>query len=308
MLEIGKSPGIISSIANQMMEYPGGIGTTGQRPPCADPLPDRTVVSEIVESLRSVLFPGYFGRIDGGGENQGFHAGALLNSVSRLLEEQIRRALCFACRDQEPHADCSDRAASLTGRFIEQLPETQRTLFEDVVAAYEGDPACTSPDEAILAYPGVYALTLARLAHSLYVLEVPLLPRMITEIAHGGTGIDIHPGASIGRRFFIDHGTGVVIGATCIIGDRVRLYQGVTLGAKSFQLDEEGMPIKGIPRHPIIEDDVTIYAGATILGRITIGRESVIGGNVWLTRSMPPGSRVLQGSARYDAFHSGSGI
>jgi serine O-acetyltransferase len=142
----------------------------------------------------------------------------------------------------------------------------------------------------------------------LHQLAVPLLPRIITEIAHSATGIDIHPGARIGARFFIDHGTGVVIGETCIIGNRVRIYQGVTLGAKSFSLDDRGHPVKGVPRHPIIEDDVIIYSGATILGRVTIGRESVIGGNVWLTRGVPPGSRVTQGNAQYDVFHFGSGI
>ena len=181
-------------------------------------------------------------------------------------------------------------------------------LATDVQAAYEGDPAATSPDEAIFCYPGVLAVTNYRLAHELYAQEVPLIPRMITEHAHSITGIDIHPGATIGEGFFIDHGSGVVIGETSTIGSRVRLYQGVTLGAKSFPLDEDGNPIKGIKRHPIVEDDVIIYSEATILGRVTIGRGSVIGGNVWLTRDVAPDSVVTQAQARLDLFDSGSGI
>jgi serine O-acetyltransferase len=168
-------------------------------------------------------------------------------------------------------------------------------LSDDVQAAYEGDPAAKSPSETIFCYPGIFAITNHRVAHELYRLGVPVIPRIISENAHSVTGIDIHPGARIGRSFFIDHGTGVVIGETAIIGDRVRIYQGVTLGAKSFPLDEKGAPIKGIDRHPIIEDDVVIYAGATILGRITVGARSVVGGNVWLTQGLPPDSSISQG-------------
>jgi serine O-acetyltransferase len=178
----------------------------------------------------------------------------------------------------------------------------------DVRAAFEGDPAATSPDETIFCYPGIQAIANFRIAHELYRLDVPLLPRMITEHAHSITGIDIHPGATIGEKFFIDHGTGVVIGETCRIDNRVRIYQGVTLGAKSFPLDEGGNPIKGIPRHPIVEDDVIIYGGATILGRVTIGRGSTIGGNVWLTHSVPPGSRITQAQVQGDQFYNGAGI
>jgi serine O-acetyltransferase len=296
------------SIVDELSGYSGRFAALSKRLPCAQPLPSRSAVAEVAENLRTVLFPGYFGSTEAKGENLRFHIGATLDSVARVLEEQIRRALCFECQEPEAIASCSRRAAELTQRFLERLPEVQQTLVQDVRAAYEGDPACTTPDEAILAYPGLYALAFYRIAHVLFELEVPLMPRMITEIAHSATGIDIHPGARIGKQFFIDHGTGVVIGETCIIGNRVRLYQGVTLGAKSFHLDEEGRPIKGIPRHPISEDDVIIYSGATILGRVTIGRESVIGGNVWLTRGVPPGSRVTQGTARYDTFHFGSGI
>ena len=175
-------------------------------------------------------------------------------------------------------------------------------------APFEGDPAATSRDEAIFCYPGLVAITNYRLAHALHDLQVPLIPRMITEQAHSATGIDIHPGASIGESFFIDHGTGVVVGETCRIGRRVRIYQGVTLGAKSLPLDGDGNPIKGVDRHPIVEDDVIIYSGATILGRVVIGRGSVIGGNVWVTRDVPPGSRITQAQARQDLFGQGAGI
>jgi serine O-acetyltransferase len=308
MHEVGTSSAAIVSIVNELSGYSGRFAALSKRLPCAQPLPSRSTVADVADNLRAVLFPGYFGSTEANGENLRSQIGATLDLIARVLKDQIRRALCFQCEKPDAISNCSWRAAELTHHFLEKLPEIQRTLVEDVRAAYEGDPACTTPDEAILAYPGLYALAFYRIAHALFELEVPLLPRMITEIAHSATGIDIHPGAQIGRQFFIDHGTGVVIGETCIVGDRVRLYQGVTLGAKSFHLDEQGRPIKGIPRHPIIEDDVIIYAGATILGRITIGRESVIGGNVWLTRSVPPGSRVTQGIARYDSFNSGSGI
>ncbi len=298
----------MSSIVDSLSGYVGRFADLAHRPNCIQPLPSRKAVAELAEDLRSVLFPGYFGSWDAASGNLRFHIGAMLDFVGRNLEEQIRRALCFGCTEPDVTSNCNRRAAEISRQFLERLPEIQRTLAEDVMAAYEGDPACTTPDEAILAYPGIYALTFYRLAHALLELDVPLLPRIITEIAHSATGIDIHPGARIGKHFFIDHGTGVVIGETCVIGNRVRVYQGVTLGARSFHLDEEGRPIKGIPRHPIIEDDVIIYSGATILGRVTIGRESVIGGNVWLTRGVPPGSRVTQGTARYDTFHFGAGI
>jgi serine O-acetyltransferase len=181
-------------------------------------------------------------------------------------------------------------------------------LGADLRAAFEGDPAAPSVDEALLCYPGITAVVHHRIAHQLHREGVPLLPRMIAALAHATTGVDIHPAARIGSSFFIDHGTGVVIGETCQIGDRVRLYQGVTLGAKSFEVDDDGNPKKGVPRHPIVEDDVVIYANATVLGRITVGRGSVIGGNVWLTRSLPPGSRVSQASLQKEAFSDGGGI
>jgi serine O-acetyltransferase len=258
-------------------------------------LPSRQVIGEIVESLRSVLFPGYFGFSELKRESLRFHVGSTLDQIRRDLQVQIKRGLCFICEEEsECRPSCDQRARELTEKFMRTLPEVQRLLALDVKAAYDGDPAAASQDEVIFCYPGLTAITNYRLAHELRLLGVPIIPRIITEAAHSATGIDINPGAVIGEEFFIDHGTGVVIGETCVIGNRVRLYQGVTLGAKSFQLDEEGNPVRGIDRHPIVEDDVTIYSGATILGRVTIGRGSVIGGNVWLVRSVPPGSRITQ--------------
>lgn len=259
------------------------------------PLPSRDTISRIVEDLRSILFPGYFGISELDAENVRYHVGATLDQVRRELREQIERGVCFVCeKPVNQCTDCVDRSETITDTFIGRLPEVQRLLFTDVRSAYEGDPAATSADETIFCYPGMLAITNYRIAHELYVLAVPLIPRIITEHAHSITGIDIHPGAQIGESFFIDHGTGVVIGETSVIGRHVRLYQGVTLGAKSFPLDEQGKPIKGIDRHPIVEDDVIIYSGATILGRVTIGKGSVIGGNVWLIESVPPNSRISQ--------------
>ena len=272
-------------------------------------LPSRQVIGEIIESLRSVLFPGYFGFSELTEESLRFHVGSTLDHIRRDLQEQIKRGLCFTCEEGPDCLPVCDRKAhELTAEFLRQLKKVQRLLALDVRASYEGDPAADNSDEVIFCYPGIVAITNYRLAHELHRLGVPIIPRMITEAAHSATGIDIHPGAAIGERFFIDHGTGVVIGATCIIGNRVKIYQGVTLGAKSFQLDEEGNPVRGIDRHPIVEDDVTIYSGATILGRVKIGRGSVIGGNVWLVHGVPPGSRISQAQNREEEFERGSGI
>jgi len=258
-------------------------------------LPARDAVIEAVEAMRSVFFPGYFGTSDLRDESLHYYLGATLDRGLQLLEQQVRLGIAFAEKhDFETCRHCAERAAEVVRAFSLRLPEVRRLVGSDIVAAYEGDPALRSPDEAVFCYPGLYAVTSQRLAHELFALEVPLIPRMITEHAHSLTGIDIHPGARIGEKFFIDHGTGVVIGETSVIGDRVRIYQGVTLGAKSFPLDAEGKPIKGIDRHPIVESDVVIYAGATILGRITIGRGASIGGNVWVTQPVPPGGKVAQ--------------
>jgi serine O-acetyltransferase len=261
---------------------------------CKIELPSRATCVELMQQLRSILFPGYFQLSEFSEEGMSFHVGAILDRVAINLQEQIRRGFCFDCAGEGNLQECKERAESITRTFISRLPDVMLQLGDDVQAAYEGDPAAKSPGETIFCYPGIFAITNHRIAHELVLLGVPLIPRILSESAHSATGIDIHPGARIGRKFFIDHGTGVVIGETTIIGNRVRIYQGVTLGAKSFPVDEHGNPIKGIDRHPIIEDDVVIYAGATILGRITVGARSVIGGNVWLTQSVPPDSSISQ--------------
>jgi serine O-acetyltransferase len=272
-------------------------------------LPSRDEVIAVVEDLRSVLFPGYFGTSDLNDESLHYFVGATLARAMRHLEEQIRRGWAFTERhDYEACDHCAELAQAATKSFLGRLPAIRALVRSDVEAAYEGDPALKSRDEAIFAYPGIFAVTNQRIAHELHVLGVPLIPRIITEHAHTITGIDIHPGAQIGEKFFIDHGTGVVVGETAVLGKNVTLYQGVTLGAKSFPLDAEGNPIKGIPRHPIVEDDVVVYAGATILGRITIGKGSSVGGNVWLTASVPPGTRVTQAEVRDQRHSHGSGI
>jgi serine O-acetyltransferase len=289
----------INSIVASLCD-PGVGGLAGVKKSDADQsLPSRQAIAEIVETLRSVIFPGYFGFSDLQEENLQFHIGYQLDHVRRILQEQIRKGLCFSSQWGGRSAAKRDKkAAEITDSFLCELPRIKRLLMLDVLASYDGDPAAENSDEVIFCYPGMLAITNYRLAHALSFLGVPIIPRMITEAAHSATGIDIHPGAVIGESFFIDHGTGIVIGETCIIGKHVRIYQGVTLGAKSFQLDGKGNPVRGIPRHPIVEDEVTIYSGATILGRITIGKGSVIGGNVWLVESVAPGSRITQTQSR----------
>jgi serine O-acetyltransferase len=262
-------------------------------------LPSRDGVINIVAGLRAALFPTHYGAPDLTDESVDYYVGHTLESTLRLLAEQIRRAIRFLPEHaQTSEADLSTRAFDIAREFGKQLPGIRALLVSDIQAAYLGDPAAQHITEILLCYPGVWAMTHHRLAHALHKLGVPLLARFINEIAHSATGIDIHPGAQIGPSFFIDHGTGVVIGETAIIGERVRVYQAVTLGAKSFAAEDDGTLVKGNARHPIVEDDVVIYAGATILGRVTIGRGSVIGGNVWLTHSVPPGSSVSQGKVR----------
>jgi len=255
------------------------------------------------------LFPGYFGLSDIDADNAPFHVGATLDRCRARLLEQLRRGICFSCAEP-PSAcpDCASLAAKITEGFIAALPGLQALLRLDVAAALAADPAATSADEVIFCYPGLIAITNHRLAHELHRLGAPLIPRIINELAHAATGIDIHPGARIGESFFIDHGTGVVIGETTEIGDRVRLYQGVTLGAKRIPVDPDGNAVRGVPRHPLVEDDVTIYSGATVLGRVTLGRGAVIGGNVWLTRSVPAGARVTQAAANHETYSDGAGI
>lgn len=279
-----------------------------RRTPRDQPLPARDAVIEAVEMLRGVLFPGYFGITELTESSMRYYVGSTLDRALRILMEQVRRGICYSREHDEKCLECVGRSETVIRCFAEALPEVRRLLATDVQAAYEGDPAAGAPDEAIFCYPGLLAITSYRLAHLFYDLKVPLLPRIITEQAHSLTGIDIHPGATIGESFFIDHGTGVVIGETTIIGRHVTLYQGVTLGARSFPLDAGGHPIKGVARHPIVEDDVIIYSGATILGRVTIGKGAVIGGNVWITRDVPAGHSVTQARARDEAFLDGDGI
>jgi serine O-acetyltransferase len=267
-------------------------------------LPSHDALVAIARGLRSALFPAHFGPSDLTEEGLEYFVGHTLDATLLALHEQVRRALSYA----DDSAARQTRATEIVRAFANQLPQVRGLLESDAQAAFEGDPAATSIDEAIFCYPGMAAITLHRLAHELYRLEVPLIPRILSEISHVDTGVDIHPGAEIGASFFIDHGTGVVIGETTRIGQRVRLYQGVTLGAKSFPLDDDGHPAKGTARHPIVEDDVVVYAGATVLGRIRIGAGSSIGGNVWLTRSVPAHSRVTQAQARSEAFEGGGGI
>jgi serine O-acetyltransferase len=281
----------------------------GPRPESRIVLPSRDVVLACLDGIRQIFFPGYFGAADLHDKSVHYYIGATLDRMIHDLEEQIARAVAFtAGHEYASCRHCCQIAQSASNTFIARLPEVRRLIATDVDAAFDGDPALQIKDEAIFSYPGVFAVTEQRIAHELYKLNVPLIPRMITEHAHSLTGIDIHPGARIGERFFIDHGTGVVIGETSRIGKNVRLYQGVTLGAKSFPLDENGKPMKGIDRHPIVEDDVVIYAGATILGRIIIGKGASIGGNVWLTHSVPANSRVTQAEARETKFEDGGGI
>lgn len=258
-------------------------------------LPSLAELQEIMQRLRAAIFPGFFGTQSALGQSLRYHMAANLDSIYKKLSRQLIAGFCFECAGSgEPCSSCEDRGRSAALEFMKRLPEIRELLASDVQAAYEGDPAARSPQETIFCYPSISAMFHHRIAHELYKLNSPLIARIIAEMAHSATGIDIHPGAAIGRNFFIDHGTGVVIGETCVIGDSCRLYQGVTLGALSFPKNADGTLTKGIPRHPVLEDNVTVYAGATILGRVTIGKSSVIGGNVWLTESVPPDSRITQ--------------
>ena len=263
-----------------------------------DPLPSAKALEEIIGLARSILFPGFYGKSTVNITTLNYHIGVNVERLHKLLTDQILAGLCFMDTEHTA-ADCiplyrRPQAEELATKFIERLPDIRAVLATDVDAAYNGDPAAESKAEIISCYPVIKALVNYRLAHELVKLGVPLIPRIITEMAHSETGIDIHPAAHIGHHFTIDHGTGVVIGATCIIGNNVKLYQGVTLGAKSFPLDADGNPIKGIPRHPILEDNVIVYSNATILGRITIGKGCVVGANIWVTEDMEPMSKKVK--------------
>ncbi len=253
---------------------------------CNSAMPSIDKLVEIMDRLRAILFPGFFGTSNVNPESIRYHVSANLDSIYRLLREQIIRGSCFACADiEEICKGCDGDSHDLAMEFLSKLPEIRRL--------FEGDPAATSSGEAIFCYPSMTAMTHHRIAHEMYKLKIPLIPRIISEMAHSKTGIDIHPGAQIDEEFFIDHGTGVVIGETCIIGKSCRIYQGVTLGALSFPKAEDGILVKGNARHPILEDKVIVYAGATILGRITIGSESIVGANMWVTEGVPPKTKIL---------------
>lgn len=275
-----------------------------------EPLPSIVKLQKVIDMVREILFPGYFGSTSLRPNTIRHYMGVYVDELHGLLSQEILAGMCFECQDENAgkvkvHAE---KAKEIAVSFIEYLPEIRRKLVADVNATYLNDPAARNLGEVIFCYPGIRAITNYRMANKLLELEVPLIPRYISEMAHSETGIDIHPRAQIGESFTIDHGTGVVIGSTSIIGNNVKIYQGVTLGAKSFPLDEDGNPIKGIPRHPIVEDDVVIYSGATILGRITIGKGSMIGGNIWVTRNIPPYSKIVQSRAKELTFTDGLGI
>jgi len=259
-------------------------------------LPSREAIEEILQSVLDLMYPGYFGRRDLSAANLDAHVAGLVESLAPKLEREMEHCLCYG-REREAglpeFTGCASRAHELAEIFMSRLPEIRGLLIRDVQAAFDGDPAATNLDEVILAYPGVLAVSVYRIAHALYDLGVPMMARIMTEWAHSKTGADIHPGAAIGAAFFIDHATGVVIGETTIIGERVKLYQGVTLGALSFPRDANGQIIRGRKRHPTVESGSTLYANATVLGGNTVvGEDSVIGGSVFLTHSVPPRSRV----------------
>ena len=267
-----------------------------------DPLPSITALEEMIGLCRAVLFPGYYGETGLCDATLPYHIGTTVERIYAILTAQVQAGLCFVGEEEgeedeegAPRREAiGERAADIAATVVSRLPEVRRLLATDVEATFLGDPAAQDRGEVISCYPVIKALSCYRIAHEIFRLGVPLIPRIITELAHSETGIDIHPGAQIGSHFTIDHGTGTVVGATCIIGDHVKLYQGVTLGAKSFPLDADGHPIKNNPRHPILRDGVIVYSNATILGRVTIGANAVVGANVWITHDVPEGARVTK--------------
>lgn len=275
-----------------------------------EPLPSIIKLTKVIDLVREILFPGYFGNTSLRTNTTRHYMGVYIDELYELLSEEILAGLCFDCLDDsEDKLEIHQTEAKQSAlSFIEFLPEIRRQLVTDVESTFINDPAARNIGEIIFTYPGIRAITNYRAAHKLLKLNVPLIPRFISEMAHSETGIDIHPKAQIGEHFTIDHGTGIVIGSTSILGNNIKIYQGVTLGAKSFPLDDKGNPIKGIPRHPILEDNVVIYAGATILGRITVGKGSIIGGNVWVTNNLPANSKVIQSKPKDAGFTNGAGI
>lgn len=281
-----------ASLANVCHTCRGGI-----------PLPSQDAIIRIIQLCRALIFPGFFGDSGVNHFNIKYYTGIQVEKLHELLVGQIIAGMCINGNEDEQEKSARDidrlteSARDKADAFISRLPELRRLLYTDVHATYNGDPAAESHEEVIYCYPAIRAISNYRIAHELVNLQVPVIPRMIAEQAHSETGIDIHPAARIGESFTIDHGTGVVVGATAIIGNNVKIYQGVTLGAKSFSLDENNNPIKGIPRHPIIGDNVVIYSNTSILGRITIGANAVIGGNIWVTEDVAEGEKLVQAKA-----------
>ena len=273
------------------------------------PLPSVEQVKQIVALAKNIIFPDFFNKRQSDETIRSYYIGVHMEELYGLLVKQIAHGLqfCEDCEVTTSKAKVYAEAEKLALEFINELPEIKRLLYTDAQAMFDNDPAAPNYGEVIFCYPVMNTMTHYRIAHKLHQLQVPVIPRIITELAHSKTGIDIHPGATIGEYFAIDHGTGVVIGETCIIGNHVTLYQGVTLGAKSFKYDENGN-VLNVPRHPIIEDNVTVYSNASILGRITIGHDSVIGGNIWVTHDVPPYSRIQQSKAVEGSFDGGLGI
>lgn len=288
----------LSTLTDRIVDSYHDIGTINHLGHC--PLPSTSAIVDIVQDIREILYPGYRRRQNLHMGNVTYFVGEMIDNLHDRLTQQFARALRYEYdRTHGPHCDRQHlidfeaRGQQEAVRFLESIPEMRRLLATDVQASYDGDPAASGLDEIIFCYPGIAAVTLHRIAHQLYKQQVPLIPRILSEWSHGQTGIDIHPGATIGPSFFIDHGTGVVIGETCVIGRGVKVYQGVTLGALSFQKDADGNLVRGTKRHPTIEDGVVIYANATILGGNTvIGTNSVIGASVWLTKSVAPNTIV----------------
>lgn len=291
-MKLKNLPGKTSKYLQDIMKsYDGSAGTNfiDERR-----LPDVQGIQEVLDGLMEILFPGYSGKRDITSENAMYVLGDLLTSVKWKLEEQLLKAFRHECDIEScPHPNCELRSERVIDKLFSELPEIRRVLKTDVQAAFDGDPAAKSEEEVVISYPGLRAMAIHRISHVLYILLVPLIPRMMNEIAHSQTGIDIHPGAKIGESVFIDHGTGVVIGETSIIGRNVKIYQGVTLGALSFPKDACGNLIRGVQRHPTIDDNVTIYAHATILGNVHIGNNSIIGSNVWLKDDVGPDTMVM---------------
>lgn len=286
----------LPELTDRIVETYTAVGTINHLGHC--PLPNNDVVIEIIEELKEIIYPGYRRREGLHIGNVAYHVGDLVDGLHDKLTTQISRAYRHDAGEssdcREDSVDFEAKGQSVAIAFLDSLPKVRETLAMDVQAAFDGDPAVSGLDEIIFCYPGLEAVTVYRLAHVLYGLGVPLIPRMMAEWAHSKTGIDIHPGAKIGNHFFIDHGTGVVVGQTCQIGDHVKLYQGVTLGALSFPTDGDGQLVRGEKRHPTIEDSVVIYANATVLGgRTVIGHDTVIGSNVWLTQSVEPNTTVI---------------